>query len=77
MSQRTEQAYVGAFQQMIRLCPQLAPLKIYTDFELAAINAFRHIFNGVKKKCCYFHHTQAVWRRVQQNGKYVFAFSFV
>lgn len=68
MTQRTEDAYAAAFQEILNICPNLAPTKIYTDYELAAINAFSRIFQGVIMKGCYFHHTQAVWRKIQEHG---------
>lgn len=39
-----------------------------TDFELAAINSFRAAFPQSTARGCFFHHNQALWRRVQALG---------
>jgi hypothetical protein len=50
MSERTDNAYRRALEQLRHHCPTLAPTKIYTDFELAAINGFQKVFTGVQMK---------------------------
>jgi hypothetical protein len=36
------------------------------DFETAAQNAARTVFTGITVKgCCFFHYTQAIWRKTQ------------
>ena len=50
MSERTDMACRRALEQLRHHCPTLAPTKTYTDFELAAINAFQKVFTGVQMK---------------------------
>ena len=42
---------------------QLAPTTIFMDFETAAQNAVRTVFTGITVKGCFFHYTQAIWRK--------------
>ncbi|XP_067667517.1 uncharacterized protein [Haliotis asinina] len=41
---------------------------IQTDFEIAAINAIETVFPNCNIRGCYFHFTQALWRKVQTLG---------
>ena len=50
MSERTDMVYSRVLEQLRHHCPTLAPTKTYTDFELAAINAFQKVFTGVQMK---------------------------
>jgi hypothetical protein len=43
----------------------LQPPIILTDFELASINASRHVFPNVENKGCFFHLGQSGWRKIQ------------
>jgi len=47
---------------------QLNPRRIFMDFETAAQNAARTVFPGIMVKGCFFHYTQAIWRKTQQTG---------
>ncbi|KAL8568606.1 hypothetical protein ACOMHN_006270 [Nucella lapillus] len=42
--------------------------EIMSDFESGLIPAVRHNFPNTRHKGCYFHYSQAIWRRVQQLG---------
>lgn len=68
MSNRTERTYLTAFNQLKVLEPRLNPLSIMTDFELAAINAFKIVFPAVNQRGCFFHFKQYIFRRVQALG---------
>lgn len=46
----------------------LSPGFIITDFELAAINALRRVFQASVLHGCFFHLSQNVFRRVQKTG---------
>ena len=50
MSERTDMKYKRALEQLRHHCPTLAPTKMYTDFELSAMNAFQKAFTGVQMK---------------------------
>lgn len=51
------------FKNMLNLSP-----KIITDFERSLSNSIQKIFINSKTFFCYFHYTQAIWRRVSQSG---------
>jgi hypothetical protein len=44
------------------------PKIILSDFEPAAINAFKQHYLSAVFKGCHFHYTQAIWRNIQDNG---------
>ena len=46
----------------------LSPQVLTVDFELAVINAFQQVFDGLLVKGCFFHFAQANWREAQQLG---------
>jgi hypothetical protein len=50
------------------LCPTAAPSRILTDFESAAMNAFRDGFPDADISGCYFHLCQSVVRKVNECG---------
>ncbi|XP_062591979.1 uncharacterized protein LOC134253475 [Saccostrea cucullata] len=47
---------------------QFCPTSALTDFETVIHNSIRQVFPGINTKGCFFHFTQAVWRRAQQTG---------
>lgn len=51
-----------------RLNRPLAPTKVQTDFELAAIRAIEREFPEAEVKGCFFHYAQAIWRKTQDLG---------
>ena len=42
------------------------PKNLITDFERAAMNAAKEVFDGLKTYGCAFHWTQALWRKMQK-----------
>ncbi|XP_067679751.1 uncharacterized protein [Haliotis asinina] len=46
----------------------LAPATVQTDFEMAAIRATETEFPAADVKGCFFHYTQAIWRKTQDLG---------
>jgi len=38
------------------------------DLELAAINAFTSVYPSCKITACFFHVSQCLWRKIQQEG---------
>ena len=74
MSQRTEEAYLNAFVQLKQLDPRINPTTIMTDYETAAINAFKVAFPNAHLRGCFFHFMQCLYRHVQLlglSGRYV------
>ncbi|XP_046342249.1 uncharacterized protein LOC124123059 [Haliotis rufescens] len=47
---------------------ELAPTRLQTDFEQAAIPAIQLEFPNAEVKCCFFHYSQAIWRKTQDLG---------
>ena len=42
--------------------------RVTTDFEIAMIQAIQEVFPSASTKGCFFHYSQAVWRKVQNLG---------
>ena len=68
LTNKNTSVYKKAFSALKDLNPDLSPVRIVTDFELAAIIAFQDLFPSVDIKGCFFHFSQAVWRKVQEMG---------
>ncbi|KAJ8682155.1 hypothetical protein QAD02_017947 [Eretmocerus hayati] len=56
---------VAADQHNIQNC---APTRILSDSEMAIINASKSMLPGVPIKCCFFHFSQALYRKIQSLG---------
>ena len=65
---KTQDSYSRVFQILKAARPGLNPSTAILDFEVAARNAMRAEFPAVEIQFCYFHLTQSVWRRIQQEG---------
>lgn len=61
---RTEDTYNRLFDVVRNLQPSFQPRVIMTDFERAAINSFHSRFQDAEQRGCFFHFSQAVWRKV-------------
>ncbi|XP_068234292.1 uncharacterized protein [Palaemon carinicauda] len=68
MANKTEESYNKLLSELKGLEPTLSPSKIMTDFEPAAINAFKAAFPNSDKKGCFFHFPQGLFRSIQSNG---------
>jgi len=51
-----------------KLNQPLSPSTVQVDFEMAAIRSVQEAFPDAEIKGCFFHFTQAVWRKVQELG---------
>lgn len=69
MSRKTERAYTALFNKILSVVPEWQPQVIIVDFERAAIAAIRTIFPYTTIRGCWFHSSQAVWRKVANIGK--------
>ena len=68
---RSEIDYNKFLDEVLDLMPHGVtpnPLSIMTDFELAAIKAFKSNFPLAETSGCYFHLGQSVWRKIQKIG---------
>ncbi|KAM7308638.1 hypothetical protein ISCGN_012272 [Ixodes scapularis] len=72
LSSKTEDAYLHLFNALLLTCQRhgfvLSPGFIITDFEIAAINALRQLFQSSVLHGCFFHLSQNVYRQVQKTG---------
>lgn len=66
MSERSTSSYIRALTKVKNLHTNLRPLSIMTDFEHAALLAFRGVFPDAEQRGCFFHLSQCIWRRLQQ-----------
>jgi hypothetical protein len=67
MPNRRTDTYIRVFEAIKNLKPDLNPKSILTDFELSSIKAFNTSFPRAAKRGCFFHFTQSLWRKIQQN----------
>ena len=65
---KTESIYRRMWEQIRILCPYAQPQSMLLDFEKAAINSFSVVWPLTVVKCCFFHLTQNVWRKIQAVG---------
>ena len=68
LSNKTEATYRRMWEQIRTLCPLVQPREMLLDFEKAAINSFEEVWPDALVRCCFFHLTQNVWRKVQAAG---------
>ena len=47
----------------------IEPTHISSDFELAAINAIKEVFNNTEVQGCYFHLVQNMWKHLKDDCK--------
>ena len=52
------------------MIPQLQPTSTMSDWETGARNAFRNVYSETRIYGCWFHYTQAIWKRIQKWGWY-------
>ena len=68
MASKTEESYNKLLSELKALEPTLSPRTNMTDFERAAINAFRAVFPNSDQQGCFFHFSQCLFRSIQSNG---------
>lgn len=62
---KSEETYVKLLSALKDLKPDLQPQTVMTDFETAAINAFRSVFPNIRNRGCFFHLCQSFYRHIQ------------
>ena len=65
---KTEATYRRMWEQIRTLCPLAQPREMLLDFEKPAINSFEDVCPDTLVRCCFFHLTQNIWRKVQPAG---------
>ena len=68
VSNKSRATYDRIIHQLLVLIPSAAPTVILTDFESAAMGAFRARFPTARITGCYFHLAQSILRKVNEVG---------
>lgn len=64
---KSQSTYNSLLTKLAEIEPRLHPYTVITDFEQAAMNAFRTVFNP-QLHGCHYHFGQCIWRKVQEFG---------
>ena len=65
---KTENTYRRMLEILLNFLPNAEPARILLDFEVAAMNAFRMVFQQASIGGCFFHMTQSIIRKVNDHG---------
>ena len=65
---KSEQLYDTLLLKIREIVPQFQPQNSMSDWEQAARNAVKKIFNGIKLQGCWFHYTQRIWKKLQKTN---------
>ncbi|KAL5238954.1 hypothetical protein ACI65C_006364 [Semiaphis heraclei] len=68
MSRKTTKAYAALFEKLLSIEPQWQPETVIIDFELAAMAGIQFIFPSINIQGCWFHSSQAIWRKIGNLG---------
>ena len=63
-----ERTYNDFFREILNIKPNLCPQRILSDFELPSINAIRSTWPNVTIDGCFYHLSQAIYRKIQSEG---------
>ena len=66
MNSKSTSSYVSILTELNNIRPGLNPETIMTDYEHAALLAFRQIYPNAQQQGCLFHLSQCIRRRLQQ-----------
>ena len=56
---------MAVIQKIRELVPQLEADCVMSDWEQAARNTVKRVYPGIRVNGCWFHYTQAIWRKTQ------------
>ena len=68
LTNKTKETYKKAFSILKQKRPDLQPSTITTDFEKPVMDAFKNVFGNIELQGCFFHLSQAIWRKIQSIG---------
>ena len=68
MTHKDEELYTAVVLKIKDLIPQLQPAKIMSDWERGSRNAFKNVYPGTRIYGCWFHYSQAIWRKIEKCG---------
>ena len=63
---KSQELYESLMVKIQSLIPHFHPDVSMSDWEMAARNAFKSTFHGIRLKGCWFHYTQRIWKHVQK-----------
>lgn len=63
---KRQETYTAMFNALKQKNGRLNPVTIMTDFEQAAMNAFKEVFPQTSMSGCFFHFGQCLWRKMHQ-----------
>ena len=56
------------FRELLNINGNLPPISVLIDFELGSKNALEAVVLEAPVKGCFFHFTQNIWKKIQENG---------
>ena len=65
---KTGATYERFFREISNHLNGHVPTDILFDFEQGAMNGARNVFVGIIVKGCFFHLSQNIWKKIQENG---------
>ena len=66
--EQTYNRFFDAFQNLgVTAGITFQPKSIMTDFEMSSVKALKRVFPAAESRGCFFHLSQCIWRRIQQN----------
>ena len=69
MTNRTQASYIRLLEELVKVADEkgykLEPKLMLSDYELAEMNSFKHVFKNIKVRGCHFHYTQAIYKNIQ------------
>ena len=68
MQSKTEELYAIVLMKIREIIPEFSPKIAVCDFERAPRNVFSHYFPEINIIGCWFHFTQAIWKKTQLLG---------
>ena len=67
MTDRSTNSYIRVLMELNKLNPNLKPNTVMTDFEQAALLAFKTVYPDIEQRGCLFHMGQCIWKKIQAN----------
>lgn len=68
LQNKTQDTYTKLFNILTTLNANLKPTSVMIDFEMAVINSLEIVFPESEVKGCFFHLSQNIYRKIQENG---------
>lgn len=65
---KKRKTYIHLLKALKTIEPNLAPLTLMIDYEMAVIKSFCTIFPRLQETGCFFHFSQCIWRKIQEEG---------